>query len=154
MDLEGVGHRAGLVPPAMPRVRLYSAGDRRRRGHRGRWRGRLRGRAPPLARPRHGGLLEAASDVGEGASKGNSGIATCGAETTPGTLESELIRALGRRLGGALRLARHAVRAHRHAQPGAHAEEEERLPHMLAETRANGVKAEIVSGAEARGSSR
>ena len=38
-------------------------------------------------------LLEAASDVGEGASKGNSGIATCGAETTPGTLESQLILA-------------------------------------------------------------
>ena len=31
-------------------------------------------------------VVEAASDVGEGASKGNSGIATCGAETTPGTL--------------------------------------------------------------------
>jgi len=95
-------------------------------------------------------LLEAASDVGEGASKGNSGIATCGAETTPGTLESELILASAdawealctaldtpfERIGG-LNVALTA-------------EEEERLPAMLAEAKANGVPAEIVSGADAR----
>ena len=38
-------------------------------------------------------LLEAALDVGEGASKGNTGIATCGADRTPGTLEADLVRA-------------------------------------------------------------
>ncbi len=95
-------------------------------------------------------VVEAASDVGEGASKGNSGIATCGAETTPGTRESELIRASAdawealcasldtpfERIG-TLSLA---------LTPG----EEERLPHMLAEARANGVTAEIVPGAVAR----
>src|SRR5579862_8592044 len=36
-------------------------------------------------------LLEAAHDVGEGASKGNTGIATCGADCTPGTLEADLV---------------------------------------------------------------
>jgi glycerol-3-phosphate dehydrogenase len=95
-------------------------------------------------------LLEAASDVGEGASKGNSGIASCGAETTPGTLESQLILGSAdawealcaaldtpfERIGG-LNVALTA-------------EEEERLPAMLAEAKANGVPAEIVSGADAR----
>ena len=37
-------------------------------------------------------LLEAAHDVGEGASKGNTGITTCGADCTPGTLEATLVR--------------------------------------------------------------
>ena len=37
-------------------------------------------------------LIEAAHDVGEGASKGNTGIATCGADCHPGTLEAELVR--------------------------------------------------------------
>ena len=37
-------------------------------------------------------LLEAAHDVGEGASKGNTGITTCGADCTPGTLEARLVR--------------------------------------------------------------
>ena len=95
-------------------------------------------------------VVEAATDVGEGASKGNSGIATCGAETTPGTRESELIlasadawEALCASLDtpferiGTLSLA---------LTP----EEEQRLPHLLAEARANGVAAEIVSGAAAR----
>ena len=36
-------------------------------------------------------LIEARHDVGEGASKGNTGIATCGADCTPGTLEAELV---------------------------------------------------------------
>jgi glycerol-3-phosphate dehydrogenase len=36
-------------------------------------------------------VVEAAHDVGEGASKGNTGIATCGADCTPGTLEAELV---------------------------------------------------------------
>jgi flavin-dependent dehydrogenase len=36
-------------------------------------------------------LVEAAEDVGEGASKGNTGIATCGADCPPGSLEAELV---------------------------------------------------------------
>ena len=36
-------------------------------------------------------LVEAAGDVGEGASKGNTGIATCGADCPPGSLEAELV---------------------------------------------------------------
>ncbi len=38
-------------------------------------------------------VLEAAHDVGEGASKGNTGITTCGADCTPGTLEARLVTA-------------------------------------------------------------
>jgi glycerol-3-phosphate dehydrogenase len=36
-------------------------------------------------------LVEAAHDVGEGASKGNTGIATSGADCAPGTLEADLV---------------------------------------------------------------
>ena len=95
-------------------------------------------------------LLEAASDVGEGASKGNSGIATCGAETTPGTLESELILASAHgweALCAALDTPFERIGTLSLALT---ADEEARLPHMLAEAKANGVAAEIVSGAEAR----
>jgi glycerol-3-phosphate dehydrogenase len=38
-------------------------------------------------------LLEAAHDVCEGASKGNTGIATSGGDCPPGTLECRLVRA-------------------------------------------------------------
>ena len=95
-------------------------------------------------------LLEAASDVGEGASKGNSGIATCGAETTPGTLESQLILASAdawEPLCAALDTPFERIGTLNLALT---ADEEARLPAMLAEARANGVAAEIVSGAEAQ----
>ena len=93
-------------------------------------------------------LLEAASDVGEGASKGNSGIATCGAQTTPGTLESQLILASAdawEPLCTALDTPFERIGTLNLALT---ADEEARLPAMLAEARANGVAAEIVSGAQ------
>jgi glycerol-3-phosphate dehydrogenase len=95
-------------------------------------------------------LLEAASDVGEGASKGNSGIATCGAETAPGTLESQLILASAdgwEALCAALDTPFERIGTLSLALT---AEEEARLPAMLAEARENGVAAEIVPGPEAR----
>ena len=48
-------------------------------------------------------LVEAAHDVCEGASKGNTGIATSGGDCHPGTLELELVRRSSPRLGGAVR---------------------------------------------------
>jgi glycerol-3-phosphate dehydrogenase len=95
-------------------------------------------------------LVEAADDVGEGASKGNTGIATCGADCPPGSLEAELVRRSSpgwealcasldtpfRRIGGlAVALG-----------DG----EEAALPGLLATARANGCAAEIVSGERAR----
>jgi glycerol-3-phosphate dehydrogenase len=95
-------------------------------------------------------LVEAADDVGEGASKGNTGIATSGAGCPPGSLEAELVRRSSpgwealcaaldtpfRRIGGlAVALS---------------AEQEDALPGLLATARANGCAAEIVSGEHAR----
>ncbi len=95
--------------------------------------------------------LEAAHDVGEGASKANSAITASGYDTTPGTLEADLVRASSPRWEelcaeldvpfsriGALALAFDE------------AEETEALPHLLERAGANGVDAEIVDGDDAR----
>jgi glycerol-3-phosphate dehydrogenase len=95
-------------------------------------------------------LVEAAEDVGEGASKGNTGIATCGADCPPGSLEAELVARSSpgweslcasldtpfRRIGG---LAVATTEA-----------EERALGALLADARANRCAAEIVSGDGAR----
>ena len=95
-------------------------------------------------------LVEAADDVGEGASKGNTGIATCGADCPPGSLEAERVTRSSpgwealcatldtpfRRIGG-LAVARTA-------------EEERGLERLLENARANGRDAEIVTGERAR----
>ena len=95
-------------------------------------------------------LVEAAGDVGEGASKGNTGIATCGADCPPGSLEAELVKCSSpgwealcasldtpfRRIGS-LAVARTA-------------EEEARLEGLRAGARANRCEAEIVTGERAR----
>src|SRR6478672_5843484 len=57
-------------------------------------------------------LVEAADDVGEGASKGNTGIATCGADCPPGSLDAEIVtgeraRAIEQRLAPSARAALH-----------------------------------------------
>ncbi|MGN6378747.1 MAG: NAD(P)/FAD-dependent oxidoreductase [Gaiellales bacterium] len=96
-------------------------------------------------------VVEAAHDVGEGASKGNTGIATCGADCTPGTLEAELVtrsspgwEALCESLDtpweriGTLCVA---------TTP----DEQASLGHLLEQARANGCRAEIVTGEAARG---
>jgi glycerol-3-phosphate dehydrogenase len=95
-------------------------------------------------------LLEQADDLAEGASKGNSGIAECGYDTAPGSLETKLVRAsspgwedLARRLDvpfkrlGSLSVA-------------ITDEEAARLPHLLEVARTNGVTAEILSADAAR----
>jgi glycerol-3-phosphate dehydrogenase len=95
-------------------------------------------------------LVETADDVCEGASKGNTGIATCGADCAPGSLEAELVTRSSpgwealcasldtpfRRIGGlAVALT---------------ADEEDALPGLLGNARANGCEAEVVSGGRAR----
>jgi glycerol-3-phosphate dehydrogenase len=95
-------------------------------------------------------LLEQADDLAEGASKGNSGIAECGYDTVPGSLETKLVRASSPRwedLAGRLdvpfkRLGSLSVAITE--------EEAGRLPHLLEGAQANGVSAEILSGDEAR----
>jgi glycerol-3-phosphate dehydrogenase len=95
-------------------------------------------------------LLEAAHDVGEGASKGNTGITTCGADCTPGTLEAKLVRrsapgweALCASLDTPFeRLGTLCV-----ALTG---DDEQRLEPLLEEARANDAEAEIVAGAAVR----
>jgi glycerol-3-phosphate dehydrogenase len=95
-------------------------------------------------------LVEAAHDLCEGASKGNTGITTSGADCRPGTLEAELVRrsspgweALCARLDTPFqRIGTLAV--------AVTADEEARLPALLEEARANGAPAEIVSGEAAR----
>ncbi len=95
-------------------------------------------------------VVEAVHDVGEGASKGNTGIATCGADCTPGTLEADLVtrsapgwEALCASLDtpweriGTLCVALTA-------------DEEAGLGHLFEQARANGCEAELVSGERAR----
>jgi glycerol-3-phosphate dehydrogenase len=95
-------------------------------------------------------LVEAADDVGEGASKGNTGIATCGADCPPGSLEAGLVTRSSpgwealcasldtpfRRIGGlAVALT---------------AEEEGGLMRLRETARSNGCDADIVTGEGAR----
>lgn len=95
-------------------------------------------------------LVEAAHDLCEGASKGNTGIATSGGDCRPGTLEAELVlrsspqwEELCARLDtpfqriGTLAAARTE-------------EEASRLPALLDEARAVGAAAEIIDGDRAR----
>ena len=95
-------------------------------------------------------LVEAAHDLCEGASKGNTGIATSGGDCTPGTLECELVRrssAQWEQLSARLdtpfrRIGTLAV--------ATSDDELARLPELLDQARAAGAAAEVVSGEQAR----
>jgi glycerol-3-phosphate dehydrogenase len=95
-------------------------------------------------------LVEAAHDLCEGASKGNTGITTSGADCAPGTLEARLVRASSP--GWESLCARLDTPFHRIGTLAvAITEEEERaLPALLGEAEANGAPAEIVTGERAR----
>ena len=96
-------------------------------------------------------VVEAAHDVGEGASKGNTGIATCGADCTPGSLEAELVTrsAAGwESLCASLDTPWERIGTLCVATT---AKEESALGHLLEQARGNGCRAEIVSGEAARG---
>jgi glycerol-3-phosphate dehydrogenase len=95
-------------------------------------------------------LIEAAHDVGEGASKCNTGIATCGADCTPGTLEAELV---SRSSPGWEALCASLDTPWRRMGTLAVAvteEEEHGLAHLRDQALRNGCRAEIVSGEAAR----
>jgi len=95
-------------------------------------------------------LLEAADDLAEGASKGNSGIAECGYDTTPGSLETRLIRASSPRWEDITRRLDVPFTRLGSLSVALRDEEAARLPHLLELAQANGVTAEIVSPEAAR----
>jgi glycerol-3-phosphate dehydrogenase len=95
-------------------------------------------------------VLEAASDVGAGASRSNSGVVHTGFDSTPGTLETAMIRAQGERwqqvfttigvpyrVPGALLVATDREQAHQ-------------LPVIAAQAQLNGVAVELLDAAETR----
>jgi glycerol-3-phosphate dehydrogenase len=95
-------------------------------------------------------LVEAAHDVGEGASKGNTGIATSGADCLPGTLEADLVTRSSPRwdeLCGSLDTPWRRIGTLAVAMT---AEEERGLRHLRDQALENGCRAELVSGEEAR----
>ncbi len=95
-------------------------------------------------------LVEAAHDVGEGASKGNTGIATCGADCTPGTLEAELVT--GSAAGWEVLTASLDTPWERLGTlcVATEADELPRLEHLAAAARENGCRADVVSAEAAR----
>jgi glycerol-3-phosphate dehydrogenase len=95
-------------------------------------------------------VVEAAHDVGEGASKGNSGIAASGYDCTPGTLEARLV--LDSAPGWEQLCARLDTPFRRIGALAVALDDDElgRLPQLRAEAAANGVAAEILSGEAAR----
>ncbi len=95
-------------------------------------------------------LIEAAHDVGEGASKGNTGIATCGADCTPGTLEARLVRASAdgwEQLCNSLDTPWERIGTLNLALTD---DDVERLDALRAHAHANGAEAEVVGGDRAR----
>src|SRR4051794_19064993 len=95
-------------------------------------------------------LLEAAHDVCEGASKGNTGIATSGGDCTPGTLECTLVRASSPRWEGlcaSLDTPFHRIGT---LCVALDEDDEARLPALLAEARGAGAPAEILTAEQAR----
>jgi glycerol-3-phosphate dehydrogenase len=96
-------------------------------------------------------LVEAAHDVGEGASKGNTGIATCGADCAPGTLEAALVTRASPRWEALCASLDTPWRRTGTLAVAMTAEEERGLRHLHDQALANGCRAEIVSGDAARG---
>lgn len=94
-------------------------------------------------------LVEQADDLAEGASKGNSGIAECGYDTTPGTLETRLVRASSPRWEDLSRRLDVPFKRLGSLSVAITEEEAGRLPHLREVAEANGVAGEILSGAQA-----
>lgn len=95
-------------------------------------------------------LVDAAHDVGEGASKGNTGIATCGADCTPGTLEARLVRASAdgwEQLCGSLDTPWERIGTLNLALTD---QDVDRLPALRAQARENGAEAEVIGAERAR----
>jgi glycerol-3-phosphate dehydrogenase len=94
-------------------------------------------------------VVEAADDVAEGASKGNAGI-TSSYYASPGTLEADLIAASYQRWEDVCTRFDVPFRRIGAVMAAISGEECDVLPSQFAEARACGVRAEIVSGEEAR----
>jgi glycerol-3-phosphate dehydrogenase len=95
-------------------------------------------------------LVEAAHDLCEGASKGNTGIATSGGDCHPGTLEADLVRRSSpswEQLCARLDTPFHRIGTLAVALTE---EQEARLPELLREARETGAAAEIMTGDRAR----
>ena len=128
----------------MPRVGLPR--ERLRRGDRRRRRGRLRDRAASCRSPRARSCCSRRRTTScEGASKGNTGIATSGADCAAGTLECDLVTRSSPRLGAscAPRWTRRSSGSARWPSRSP-SDQEARLPELLAEAHAAGARAEIV----------
>jgi glycerol-3-phosphate dehydrogenase len=95
-------------------------------------------------------LIEQADDLAEGASKGNSGIAECGYDTTPGSLETRLVRASSPRWEDLSRRLDVPFKRLGSLSVALTDEEAGRLPHLREVALANGVAAEILSAEAAR----
>jgi glycerol-3-phosphate dehydrogenase len=95
-------------------------------------------------------LLEQAGDLAEGASKGNSGIAECGYDTVAGSLETRLIRASSGRWEELSQRLDVPFKRLGSLSVALTDEEAARLPEMLETAKSNGVKAQILSAAQAR----
>jgi glycerol-3-phosphate dehydrogenase len=95
-------------------------------------------------------LVEAAHDLCEGASKGNTGITTSGADCRPGTLELDLVRRSSpgwEQLCARLDTPFQRIGTLAVALSG---DDEARLPELLTRAREGGAAAEIVTGEQAR----
>jgi glycerol-3-phosphate dehydrogenase len=95
-------------------------------------------------------LVEAANDVGEGASKGNTGIATCGADCAPGTLEADLVTRSSPRWESLCAALDTPWRRAGTLAVAVESDEERGLTHLVDQAHRNGCRAEIVSGDAAR----
>jgi len=95
-------------------------------------------------------LVEAAHDVGEGASKGNTGIATCGADCAPDTLEADLVTRSSPRWEELCASLDTPWRRMGTLAVAMTAKEERALGHLRDQARENGCRADVVSGDEAR----
>ena len=95
-------------------------------------------------------LVEAAHDLCEGASKGNTGIATSGGDAAPGTLELDLIRRSSPRWEDICRRLDTPFHRIGTLAVATTEDDEQRLPELFQEARMGGAAAEIVSGERAR----
>ena len=95
-------------------------------------------------------LLEAAHDLCEGASKGNTGIATSGADCAAGTLECDLVTRSSPRWEELCATLDTPFRRIGTLAVALEGEQLARLPELLEEAHAAGARAEIVSADRAR----
>lgn len=95
-------------------------------------------------------VLEAAADVGAGASRSNSGIVHTGFDSSPGTLETAMIRAQATRWQRVFAALNVPYRVPGALLVATDSEQAQNLPMIAAQAEVNGVQTELLSGAEMR----